>query len=107
MSQTPEGKVKGKITKILREAHASYFFPATGGYGRSGVSDIVACYKGQFIAIEAKATSRQKPTALQQAYIDEVWWAGGSAIVIHADNIDDVKTLLDTIDALNKVRGEN
>lgn len=98
MAQTPESKVKGKITKILREAGVSYFFPATGGYGRSGVSDIICCYKGQFIAIEAKATAQLQPTALQRAYLDEVLNADGQALVIHADNVDAVQELLDYID---------
>ena len=94
MAQTPEGKVKSKVTKILREYGASYFFPATGGYGRSGVSDIVCCYRGRFIAIEAKATPKQKPTALQGAYLAEVKNAGGYAMVIHVDNVDLLRTLL-------------
>lgn len=98
MAQTPEGKVKSKVTKILREAGASYFFPATGGYGRSGVSDLICCYRGRFIAIEAKATSRLKPTALQRAYINEVLEADGHALIIHADNIDVVQDLLTYID---------
>lgn len=97
MARTPEGKVKDAITKILREAGASYFFPATGGFGRSGVSDIVVCYRGKFIAIEAKATAKQKPTALQSAYLREVREAGGHALVIHKDNVDAVYTLIKLI----------
>lgn len=33
---TPEAKVKRVVTKQLKEMGAYYFFPATGGYGRSG-----------------------------------------------------------------------
>ena len=36
---TPEAKVKRVITKQLKEMGAYYFYPATGGYGRSGVPD--------------------------------------------------------------------
>jgi hypothetical protein len=43
MAMTPEKKVKQKVAKLLKEAGAYYFFPATGGYGRSGVPDIVGC----------------------------------------------------------------
>lgn len=98
MATTPESKVKNKITKILREFRVSYFFPATGGYGRSGVSDIVCCHKGRFIAIEAKATPKEKPTALQQAYLEEVRCADGYGLVINCDNVDDVRKILDEID---------
>ncbi len=40
---TPEKKVKDKVKKMLVEVGAYYFMPATGGYGRSGVPDLVAC----------------------------------------------------------------
>jgi Holliday junction resolvase len=58
---TPEAKVKRVITKQLKEMGAYYFYPATGGYGRSGVPDIVGCYKGRFFGIECKA-GKNKPT---------------------------------------------
>ena len=38
---TPEKKVKQKVAKQLKEMGAYFFYPATGGYGRSGVPDIV------------------------------------------------------------------
>jgi hypothetical protein len=34
---TPEAKVKRVITNQLKALGAYYFYPATGGYGRSGV----------------------------------------------------------------------
>jgi hypothetical protein len=49
---TPEAKVKKKVVDVLKKNGAYYFFPATGGYGRSGVPDIVSCYRGVFVAIE-------------------------------------------------------
>jgi len=54
MSRTPEGKVKDKVVGILKTAGAYYFFPATGGFGRSGVPDIVACYRGRLSVSSAK-----------------------------------------------------
>ncbi len=52
---TPEKKVKTKVVAILKTFGAYYFYPVTGGYGASGVPDIVGCYKGKFFAIECKA----------------------------------------------------
>ena len=52
---TPEKKVKNKVVAILKEHKAYYFYPITGGYGRSGVPDIVGCYRGIFFGIECKA----------------------------------------------------
>ena len=52
MAQTPEAKVKSLVTRQLKELGAYYFYPATGGFGRSGVPDIVGCFNGLFFAIE-------------------------------------------------------
>ena len=62
---TPEKKVKNMVVKQLKELGAYYFFPATGGYGRSGVPDVVGCWRGRFFAIECKA-GKNTTTALQE-----------------------------------------
>ena len=49
MADTPEKKVKNKVVALLKQYGAYYFYPVTGGYGMSGVPDIVACYNGFFI----------------------------------------------------------
>jgi Holliday junction resolvase len=96
MAQTPEAKVKAKCRKLLDTFGAYYFFPATGGYGRSGVPDIVGSYKGKFFAIECKA-GKGKPTALQLNEIKAINDSGAVAIVVNEDNIDDVTVLLEQI----------
>lgn len=93
---TPEAKVKKKVVNVLKENGAYYFFPATGGYGRSGVPDIVACYRGVFIGIECKA-GNNKPTALQEAELRKIREANGFTLVVNEENIDDVKVLLKDI----------
>ncbi len=93
---TPEAKVKKRVVNVLKENGAYYFFPATGGYGRSGVPDIVACYRGVFIGIECKA-GNNKPTALQEAEMRKIREANGFTLVINEENINDVKVLLKDI----------
>lgn len=90
MSTTPEAKVKAKIVKLLKQYGAYYFFPATHGYGRSGVPDIVCCVDGKFLAIECKA-GKNKPTPLQEAEIAKIAAAGGQALVVNEDNIHAVE----------------
>jgi Holliday junction resolvase len=90
---TPEAKVKKRVVNVLKENGAYYFFPATGGYGRSGVPDIVGCYRGVFFGIECKAGSN-KPTALQEAEMRKIREANGITLVVNEDNIDDVKIML-------------
>lgn len=93
MAQTPESKVKKSVTATLDYFGAYYFFPATGGYGRSGVPDIVACYNGRFIGIECKAR-KNEPTALQQRELKRIKTCKGYALVVNEDNVDDVHDLL-------------
>ena len=93
---TPEAKVKKKVVNVIKENGAYYFFPATGGYGRSGVPDIVCCYRGAFFAIECKA-GNNKPTALQEAEMQKIREAQGLVLVVNEDNIADVQTLIDRI----------
>jgi pantoate kinase len=94
---TPEGKVKKEVVQRLQVRGIYYFFPATHGYGRSGVQDIICCAKGRFVGLECKATEKDKPTALQLAEMDKVVQAGGVVFVVHAGNIDTVFILLDEL----------
>lgn len=93
MATTPEAKVKKKVVAILKEAGAYYFYPVTGGYGNSGVPDIVGCYNGKFFGIECKA-GKNKPTALQEMNLQQISSNGGIALVINECNIDDVRSVL-------------
>jgi Holliday junction resolvase len=90
---TPEKKVKMRVTAILKEVGAYYFYPVTGGYGASGVPDIVGCYNGRFFAVECKA-GRGKTTALQEKNLAQISACGGKAIVVNEENIDDVRRLI-------------
>jgi Holliday junction resolvase len=86
MALTPEGKVKKKVVAYLKEIGAYYFFPATGGYGKSGVPDIVGCYKGRFFGIEVKA-GKNKPTELQKHQLKLIAEAGGIAMVVNENTL--------------------
>jgi pantoate kinase len=89
MAQTPEAKVKEKIKKILKEHGVWYAMPMGTGYGNSGVPDFLCCVKGKFLAIEAKA-GKGIPTALQEKNMRDIRVAGGEALVINEDNIEEL-----------------
>lgn len=72
---------------------AYYCMPATGGYGASGVPDIIACYQGRFIGIECKANGG-KPTALQKKHLADIKKAKGLSLLIDETNIDVLEYLL-------------
>jgi hypothetical protein len=100
MALTPEKKVKDKCVKLLKAYDVYYFFPATHGYGRSGVPDIICCITGKFVAIECKAGDN-KPTALQEKEMADIRKQGGIAVVINESNL----TLLENL--LKKLTGAN
>jgi len=93
MAMSPEKKVKMTITKQLDSLGCYYFFPATGGYGSSGVPDIVGCYKGKFFGIECKA-GKGKTTLLQDMHLSRIAIAGGIAEVVNEENMHDIVNIL-------------
>lgn len=89
MASTPESKVKARCVAVLKEYRAYYFYPVMGGFGRSGVPDIVVCHHGRFLGIECKAGTN-KPTALQEREMEHIRAAGGATLVIREDNINEL-----------------
>lgn len=96
MAQTPEAKVKAKVVTQLKALGAYYFYPVTGGYGGSGVPDIVGCFRGRFFAIECKA-GNNKPTPLQQKNIDAITKQRGVVWVVNEENMNEVTKVLEAI----------
>jgi hypothetical protein len=90
---TPEGKVK-KIGRAVMTKMGMYHFPAfSGGYGRSGVPDDIACYQGCFVAVEYKAKGG-KPTALQLKNMDDIRKCGGIALLVDETNVHQLEELI-------------
>jgi hypothetical protein len=93
MAATPEKKVKDKVKALLASEGVYFFMPATHGFGRSGVPDIVACVNGLFLAIETKAGGN-KPTALQIREIETIRRNNGVAVVVDETNWDMVRDMV-------------
>ena len=89
ITMTPEAKVKKVVTKQLKELGAYYFYPATGGYGKSGVPDIVGCYKGFFFGFECKA-GKNVATPLQEKNLAEIKAADGLSLIVNEENMHSV-----------------
>lgn len=84
MAQTPEGKVKKKVSDFLKSISGLYYFmPVPSGYGESTV-DYIGCYRGLFFAIETKAPGKH-PTNRQKQIISAIERAGGAVFVIDGD----------------------
>ena len=90
---TPEKKVKDKVVKLLKKYDAYYFYPVSGGYGASGVPDIVACMGGKFIGIECKANGG-KPTALQTKNLNNIALNGGYSVLVDESGVGSLEMML-------------
>ena len=93
---TPEGRVKKKVSEVLKKSGCYFTMPVTGGYGNSGVPDYLVCYRGKFVAIECKAGGNT-PTALQLDHIRRIVESGGRAWVINEDNISTLQSQLEQL----------
>jgi hypothetical protein len=94
MAATPEGRVKDAIKKVLKEYNVWYFMPSANGFGKVGVPDFICCWKGRFLAIEAKAPGKiNNTTPNQKMRIQEINDAMGIALAV--DNAQTVKDILD------------
>lgn len=100
-----EADVKKEIVAYLKSVGAWYDNPVRNGYGRRGVPDIVVCYRGRFLAIEAKRPpgegkrgplKRPEADPWQQREMAAVIEAGGRAIV--AWSVDHVHEEIQNID---------
>lgn len=83
MASTPEGKVKAKIKKLLNKYGAYSHMPVQNGMGAPSL-DYVACYRGLFLGIEAKAPGK-KPTERQIKTMSQMRLAGGYVFVVDGD----------------------
>lgn len=93
---TPESKLKRALKDLLNERGAYWCAVAEGAYAKPGDPDIIVCYKGTFIGIEAKTYngSQSQWQKLRERMITE---AGGIYLIVKS--LEDVIEVLDTIDS--------
>lgn len=95
---TPEAKVKTACKRVLQDFGIHYFMPMQNGYGIVGVSDIICCWNGWYLAIETKAPGKKaNTTANQRNFLSNIQKNGGLALVI--DDAQELRTIL--MDILN------
>jgi len=90
---TPESKVKKQVVTLLNTYSVYYFYPVSGGFGRAGIPDVIACCNGRFIGIECKAGDN-KTTELQRRELRKIQEAGGYSLVIRETNLQELESLL-------------
>lgn len=95
---TPEGELKKKIRALLKQRGAFWSMIPGGAYAKIGDPDMVVCYKGRYIAIEAKVDTVQ--SNWQKMRQVEIMSAGGYYLLAHS--VAEVDALLDEIDGLEQ-----
>lgn len=87
MATTPEGRVKTKVSTLLKSIDNLYYFmPVPSGYGESTL-DYIGCYRGKLFAIETKRPGGV-PTSRQRQIIGAISRAGGAVFVIDGDTTE-------------------
>ena len=92
---TPEGELKKAIKTLLDEQGAFWSMIPGGAYAKIGDPDMVVCYKGRYIAIEAK-TPVGRQSNWQKLRQEQITAAGG--LYILARSVEDVKEVLEKIE---------
>jgi len=91
-----EANLVKSIRAYLSGKSGLFYWKEHGGiHGRSGIPDIIICYKGKFVALECKAMGR-RPSLLQQVTINKIERAGGIAACVWS--LDDVKKIIEAIE---------
>lgn len=79
---TPEGRVKNKVKRLLKQHGCYFFMPVQMGYGASTL-DLLVCHRGKFIGIETKAPGVNKMTKRQEIVAEEIRAAGGEVYLVN------------------------
>lgn len=92
MGNTPEGRVKDAVKKLLESFEGCYYYmPVPGGFGAATL-DFIGCFRGVFFAIETKAPGK-KPTKRQVQTMDRMRACGASTFVIAGESEGDLALL--------------
>jgi len=88
-----EHGVKEAVKRRLKKVGAWHTMPHQRGFSQAGVPDILACVNGRFLAIETKY-GNNKPSARQNQQIAAIEKAGGTALVINENDLDELEEVL-------------
>lgn len=91
-----EAQFSRDVTQYLERKGAIVNNQTGSMFSKVGVSDLLVCYKGNFIALELKVGNYQ-PDQLQIIYLQKVRDAGGFGLILR-DTIQELMVLLSCID---------
>lgn len=92
-----EAQFSREVTQYLESKGAIVNNQTGSMFSKVGVSDLLVCYKGYFIALELKVGD-YTADPLQISYLQKVREAGGFGLILR-DNIHELMVLLHCIDS--------
>ena len=100
-----EKTIQSKILRWLRtQPDLVAFKVAQGAYSERGVSDIICCVRGRFVALEVK-TQTGKLTKHQERFLERVNNANGVGVVVRS--LDDAKKIIEEVRNGGCIQDEN
>jgi hypothetical protein len=101
VGNTPEGKVKAKLRRVLAHYDAMYtYWPVPSGFGKTTL-DLLGCYRGRFFSVETKAEGK-KPTLRQTGELNNIGRAMGKTFVLAGVDDPGFEALTDWLDYLTE-----
>ena len=93
-----ERDIVAAVKRYLASLGGDVFFWKEHGstYGTNGVPDIICCYKGRFLGLEAKLPGGRL-TELQKRALEKINRAGG--IARRVECVEDVRSVIEQVDA--------
>lgn len=91
-----EKQFENKVKKFLKDNGIWFTKVWGGGFQTSGIPDIIACVKGQFVAVELKAQNG-KPSELQLFHIRKINESGGYARVLYPNEFEEFRAYIMSI----------
>ncbi len=90
---TPEGAVKERVKRLLREHGAYWHCPVQNGLGAPSL-DFICCHEGRYFGIETKAGNK-KMTPRQETTSNAIRLAGGLAFLVNeVEGLDELREWL-------------
>lgn len=89
-----ENKVKAYLTE-----QGAWFIKYWGGarFTKSGIPDLLVCYKGRFVAIEVKADTGE-PSLIQLVTLKQIRKANGIGVLLYPKEFANFKKFLESND---------
>lgn len=99
VSMAAEKNFEEKVKRFLKDRGAWFIkYWGGGGFTKSGIPDLLVCYRGHFLGIELKGP-RGQPSDLQLYHLRQIDQAGGYGILLYPKDYEMFQRFMDCLDS--------